>query len=138
MRVMTTATRTATEQREVRWALLVAMGFDAGPVYFTNAPITITFGNQEYLGGGRMLDIKLPREDGSMAAHKGSITLDGLDGAAISMAFNERTEGIPMHVRMALWDKATGALIGDILIGRYALSEVRVTPPTSAESGASA
>ncbi len=136
MKTLTTATRTAVEGREVKWCLLVNAGFDVGPVYMTNAPITISWGGQEYLGGGKMLGIKLPREDGSLAANKGELILDGLDAAAISLAFNERTENVSVLVRMLVFDKNAGTLTGDIFLGRYTMSEVRVTPPTSAEQSA--
>ena len=117
----------------VRMCYLVVARFPSGDVRFSTTAHSIFYANEEWLGGGRLLDIKFAQEDSSLEAHKCDITLDGLDAAAISQALNERTENAPITIYCALFDPDTNQAIGDFQIGRWTISEIRIVPPTSSE-----
>lgn len=133
MRVLTSPLRTALNQRRTRYAGLVEVQFPSGPVYMNDSPQTIFYAGKEYLGGGRLLSMKQARQDASMGAHKAEIVLDGLDAAAISLAFNEPTENSMVTFKLLVQDPDSGAIVGEIVLDTYTVSEVQVTPPTSAE-----
>jgi hypothetical protein len=133
MRVLAPHLVAAASQRRLRFAVCVEAEFPSGPVYFNDSPQTFDYLGKTYLGGGRLLGIKFAREDSSLGAHKAEITLDGLDAAAISLAFNEPTENAPVVVRVIMFNPDTGVDLGDFVLSRYTVSEVRVIPPSSAE-----
>lgn len=131
MRVLTASDRTRLAASRVRMCYLVELQFPTGDVLFTTSRYTVTHSGKEWLGVGRLLDIKLPDEDATLEAHACEISLDGLDPSVISLALNEILEGSRCTIFVALFDPDTNQPLGVAFqYFRGTISEVQILPPT--------
>lgn len=135
MRFLTTGQADALSADRVRMCMLVEAAFDTGIVRFSSTAWTVTYNGEEWLGAGAMLDIQLPEEDSSLAAHECVISLDGLDPSVISLALNEDLEGRRVVVYVLLYDPDTNQPIGHYVHLRGTVSQVRILPSTGLIDG---
>lgn len=134
MRILTTAQESAISASRRRMAYLVHARFPSGDVRFSTTAHTLFYANEEWLGGGALLDIQFAEEDGSLSARNAEITLDGLDVSTLSLALNEQTENAPITIYCALFDPDSNQPIGDFQLYRGTVSQIRILPPSSSES----
>lgn len=130
MRSLSTVLTAAIDAVDVQLVYLVLINFEGEDLRLCSSPHTMFYANEEWIGGGRMLDINWSQEDGTLEAHKCDITLDGLDVATISLALNEKTENARVTVYCALFDPDTNAPLGDFQRFRGTISQIRIIPPS--------
>lgn len=130
---MSTAVRAALNARRIRMCYLVEAQFATGEVLFASTPQGVRWGNKEWLGAGRMLDIDFAKEDSTLEAHACRITLDGMDAAAISQALNEPIENTPVIIHVLTFDPDTNIPIGSYQFYRGTVGEIRIIPPSSSQ-----
>jgi hypothetical protein len=136
VRFVSTDQQTLLKAPRIRVRYFVEIQYSIGPLYFTNARYNFDFNGKTYLGGGDLLDIDFPREDASLSANPGKITLSGLDAAALSNALNERTENRPVYIDLALFNPDTNQMLGTpIRMFRGTTGQIRITPPSSSGNG---
>lgn len=133
MRILLAGEKTALAASHKRIAYLVLINTLIGDLRLCTARYSLMVHGQEWLGRGRLLDVKLPKEDASLAANKATLRLSGLDPTLISMALNEDIEGSVVTIYLATFDPETRQVIGAHIHTRRVLGQVRILPPSSAQ-----
>lgn len=133
MRILLAGEKTALAASHKRIAYLVHIATSIGDLRLCTARYSLTVQGQEWLGRGQLMDVTLPKEDASLAAHKATLRLSGLDPALISMALNEDIEGSTVTIYLATFNPDTRQVIGVHIHTRRVLGQVRILPPSSAQ-----
>ncbi len=103
-RSITTAAKNASRDGSVRAATLADFDFGGGVVYVTNAPYTITYNSNDYLGVGDFGKVTPVEEGTEQRAYQLRFELSGIDSSLISTALNEDYQGRDVNLYLALYD----------------------------------
>ena len=111
-RDLTTAFKTAITDTVVRPLWLVTAVFDSETLRFWNGTTTLSFGGDDYIGAGNLLNISEVVETQKTEARGIKIELTGIPTDLISVALGEDYQDRVITIDLALVD-ATGDIILD-------------------------
>lgn len=103
-RTITGAAAAAFASANVPMLVLIALYFDSGTVYLTNAPYTVTWQGNDFLGVGRFLGLESLGESGGIEAVGVGMTLSGVPSDMLAIALAENYQGNTAKVWIAPLD----------------------------------
>ena len=95
----------------LRPAFFVTITFIDAVVYLWTGSGTVTFDGNDYLGAGALMGISAAEEGSTVHARGITLTLSGLDAGLLPEALNEAILGLPVTVKLGLFDLTTSDLI---------------------------
>jgi len=95
----------------LRPAFFVTITFIDAVVYLWTGTGTVTFDGNDYLGAGALMGISATEEGSTVHARGVTLTLSGLDAGLLPEALNEAILGLPVTIKLGLFDLTTGILI---------------------------
>jgi len=98
--------------KELRPALLLKGEFDSGTVYMWTGIGTITWGGNDYLGGGNFINIESIEETSELKAASTRFKLSGVPSSLLSVALAESYQNRPISCYFAVLN-SSGAIIAD-------------------------
>ncbi len=112
MRIMSDSFRAAVKAKKVRPAVLMEADFPSGSVYLFSGTGSLPVGGNTYLGSGKVLTVDPAQETAALQASNATFQLSGIPEDLISVAINEKYNGHPCAMDLALFDD-TDSLIAD-------------------------
>lgn len=110
-RSITSGLNTEVTASELEPIFLVDLEFDSGALYFWTGTRPLTYNSNEYIGGGRLLNISPIVETNDVRAVGVNLSMSGLPTDLISIALTEAYQGQPVKIRFAAL--SSGAIVAD-------------------------
>lgn len=132
-RDITSGFQTEIEASQLRPILLLKAEFDSGNVFMFTGVGTISWGGDDYLGGGNLLSIESIEETNELKAASTRFKVSGVPSSSLSLALSEDYQGRPISCYFGVLN-SSGAIIADpylVFKGKMDIMEITDSGETS-------